>query len=108
MASPVEPGPGLPKVEERDLLDLVFDDLLDPHSLGRWKSFADTNPELAREIIIRSIQDIRQMPEHPSGAEIRKFGIDLVTFAMAALEKAHSRERRIQVANTDIPPLTPA
>jgi hypothetical protein len=82
----------LPHVTEDDLLSLVYEDVLDPYHLKRWKEFATDNPELAREVLKRSWIGARKLAAQESDvAQLQKYVIDLVTFSIHALKVASQR-----------------
>jgi hypothetical protein len=89
MTSP-EHEPLLPRVEEADLLSLVFEDVTDPTHERRWKEFAATNPHLAAEILKQTFIRSRDLGD-ASQLEIQKFAIDTVTFVVRAMEQATRR-----------------
>lgn len=75
----------LPRVEQTDIHLVVIDELLD-HTRGeRWKDFAESNPELAREVLIEASRLAREGKSH------EQIAIDIVTFASSALQKALER-----------------
>lgn len=47
----------LPAVHEADWLSLVFHDVVDPEHTERWKRFARSEPEFARELAIHAYHE---------------------------------------------------
>lgn len=87
----------LPKVEESDLLGLVFEEVIDPTHREWWKEFARDNPLLARQILKRAYFD-SQDAEGVSSLEVQRRLVDIVSFAMRALKSAAERARSEQEA----------
>lgn len=78
-------NPQLPRVEQTDIHLVVVDELLD-HTRGeRWKDFAQSNPDLAREVLVEASRMAREGKSH------EQMAIDIVTFASSALQKALER-----------------
>ena len=82
----------LPKVEQPDLLALVFEETQDPQQNERWRRFAATNPILAREVISRCNAETK----HLATGEVRHFELQRIAkqvavYAIAALEEAAAR-----------------
>jgi hypothetical protein len=75
----------LPRVEEPDLLSLVFEDVTDPAHIERWQTFARTNATLAREVLARVHATSRSNPD------MQKKIIDELTYLYAALAAAALR-----------------
>lgn len=86
-----EPSRKLPLVEQSDIHLVLINDLLDPSHLERWKVFAQTNPELAQEVLLEAnrLRDSEKTPE--------QIAIDIVTFALSALENALDRSQHTQI-----------
>ena len=78
----------LPRVEEEDLLDLIFEDVVEPSHQERWGRIASANSRLAREVLKRSAIAAREERNEP---ERQKAIIDILTFAIEALERAAIR-----------------
>lgn len=79
----------LPQVNDEDFAAIWLEDIIDPTHLARWHRFAYTNPKLMREILARADHLAHTVN---SRFEIDKGAIDIVTFALDALEKARRRE----------------
>jgi hypothetical protein len=79
----------LPRVEESDLLSLVFEDVTDPQHRERWRSFAKTNPRLATEVL--KLGYVASYTEQASSQEFQKTVVDIVSFVISALETAAKR-----------------
>lgn len=90
----------LPKVDESDLAQILFEDITDPTHKERWQRLATTNPELAREILRRAYM-YTQHVENPG--ETTKYIIDNVTFALSALEVALRRTATDKTAELQPP-----
>ncbi len=97
MTSP-EYESSLPRVEEYDLLTLLFDDVVEPTHETRWEALATTNPILARELARRAYAASRPTNEALSSAETQKIIVDIATLVVAALELAAKR-----ISETSIP-----
>jgi hypothetical protein len=79
----------LPRVDETDLAQILFEDITDPTHRERWRHHSRLNPTLAREILNRAyVMDVRQL-QNP--LEVTKLIIDSVTFALSAIEAATKR-----------------
>lgn len=87
--------PRLPRVEESDLLGLVFEEVIDPAHAEWWKEFAGENPLLARQVLKRAYFDSHDT-DGISSLEIQRRLIDIVSFAMRALKSAAERVRSEQ------------
>jgi len=87
-----EHEPMLPRVEEADLLLLVFDEITDPVHSQRWKELAASNPVLANELLKVTLARAREISDS-NPLEVQKFAVDTVTFALKALETALKRLR---------------
>jgi hypothetical protein len=75
----------LPRVEEDDLLNLVFEDITDPVHKERWQAFASSNPALTREVLKRAYVAAR------GNMELQKIILDAIAYAYAALAAAAIR-----------------
>jgi hypothetical protein len=75
----------LPRVEESDLLNHVFEDVTDPTHKQRWLDFAHSNGLLAQEVLKRIYI--------ASGAdpEMQKRFLDEITYVYTALATAALR-----------------
>jgi hypothetical protein len=52
----------LPRVDETDLAQILFEDITDPTHRERWRHHSRLNPTLAREILNRAyVMDVRQL-----------------------------------------------
>jgi len=90
MAVPEHNSP-LPRVEETDLLNLMFEEIVDPSHSRRWRDLATSNPILARELLRYAHHSIREL-QAPHSRECEALIISAVTFALCALEHAAIRE----------------
>lgn len=101
----------LPRVEEADLLALVFEDVVDPGHHLRWQRFASANPRLAGEVLKRAFAGARDT--FGLGLlERQKVIMDIATFVVQALEQATIRiaiEKAQRFSDGDdgeVPPLS--
>lgn len=78
----------LPHVDEIDLAEVLLEDILDPTHRKRWALYAENNPELMREVLIRADALAQQAN---SRFDISKGSIDLAMWVMEALETAMRR-----------------
>lgn len=78
----------LPKVTSEDLAQILFEDITDTSHIKRWHDFAESNPTLAREVLVRAYNQI-----HHARTDIErvKITVDLLSFAIRALETAQQR-----------------
>jgi hypothetical protein len=91
--------PILPRVTPEDLARILFEDVTEPSHIQRWHDFADANPLLARDILERARSQVstsgkqRELSETQKETEQIKAFIDLVSYAVRALEEATKRIR---------------
>ncbi len=83
------PEPILPNVTKDDLTELWLEEITDAKNIQRWFDFALANPILSTEIHARAGEALRKAR---SDHERVKAAIDLVTYAVRALEVARRRE----------------
>jgi hypothetical protein len=79
----------LPRVDNTDLSEALFDRITDESHKKQWEHFARTNPILAREILVRAKTEASL---DRNNLDITKRVIDSVSFAVAALELASKRK----------------
>lgn len=83
-----EPTPSpLPRVKQTDILSLVMPEILDPKHTRQWEELAISNPDLAREILIRATIESKGRPDE------QKRLIDMALFASSALGEALRRNK---------------
>jgi hypothetical protein len=82
----------LPEVEETDLLDLVFEEILDPEHREAWEAFAQDSPTLAREMLKRAYLAAKTT-ENISSVEIQKLILNEISFAFGAMRRAAQRRQ---------------
>lgn len=75
----------LPRVAESDLLNLVFEDVIDPTHKKRWLAFAQSNKVLAREVLMRVHVASEGDPDR------QKKMLDEITYVYAALAETALR-----------------
>lgn len=95
----------LPKVEEDDLLELVFEEVTSSDHYARWLALRTTNPTLAREILKRAALEAYLIDKkNITTLELQKMIIDHVSFAVAALTQAAKRHNKLEpsVTNADV------
>lgn len=82
-------------VEEDDIAQVLFEDIIDPSHNARYEHFARTNPKLIQEIMRRAGIAARNTigdQSQKTTIEVQKIIIDSVTFALSALEVAVKRQ----------------
>ena len=75
----------LPRVEQTDILSMVFEEVIDNKHEGRWRRFADENPELASEILKQAYIMTGGNAEH------QKVVTDIASFVVEAMRTALER-----------------
>lgn len=85
--------PVLPQVNESDLAQILFEDITDPTHKKRWDHFVETNPALARVLLEKTRNAVY---EEDTTVDLTKRLIDVITFAMSALEAALMRRNASQ------------
>lgn len=79
----------LPRVDDTDLAQVLFDDITDPTHKKRWDHFRETNPTLARELLARAYLAAH---ESDTPVDLTRKIINSITFAVSALEMAARRQ----------------
>lgn len=91
MEKPDQQSP-LPKVEQDDILFLVFDDVTSTDHAERWEEFATSHPVLALELRARITIEAKSSEQYDKNSEdIRIRMMSIAVFAVNALEQAARR-----------------
>ncbi len=99
----------LPHVEDIDITQVLFEDIVDPSHRARFERLAQTNPEIVQEIIRRAYISASELSSSSvsTTVEAQKMIIDNVTFALSALE-ASLRRLSSDDGDDEVPPRSSA
>lgn len=84
----------LPRVEDTDILSLVFPEIIDPQYREHWEELASTNPRLARALLERAYIESGGKPDE------QKRLLDMAIFTTEALRAALLRLQTEKTAPT--------
>lgn len=93
MTEAFNPEPVLPKVNEDDLAQILFEDITDPTHTERWHHLVETNTDFARVLLEKARNAVY---EEDTNVDLTKRLIDVVTFAVSAIEAALVRRNASQ------------